>query len=983
MLVPLAAVLGAADDRWLAAFTLAVLAVVAGGWLARRSARKRAQATRPEDHVRGTRRRAGALLALGPVAGLVVAPGAGGHVAIAAVGAAALGVFGAVFERRRNFGRWVALAVGVAAVGAVVAGVRFAPTGVGVLDVVLGVAVVASVTIAVDGLGNSDALVPGLGALAAAGLLAIAGFGAQLGVANAAAGLLGACVAFLAFNLPPASLFAGRGGRLATGFALGVLVCSIETEPGPPVALLVGLVLVAVPLLDLVVVSLDRAQRRRPIFVDRRDHLVHRIVATGASPFEAVGVLALAQGALVVLAVLTGRGVLTIWVTAVLAVLVLGALGGYALRAPLERMAPVGLSPRAWWVISGLVLLLVLGVVPLVVGVPGATDTMQAGKTAAQRGLSAARVGDAAEAELQFRKAAAEFARARDELHSAKYEAARLVPGLAPNLRAARALADIGYDLAHNGEAVTAAVVPESLAVVDGAIPIEEVRRVTPALERGADTLERSLEELRSVEKEPSLLASVRDAIDAIRPELERGAREARNTASAARLAPAIFGADGQARRYLIVVQNPAENRGTGGLIGSYGVLTAKDGEVNVDKLKRTGVWNAALEANGSPDYDAPLEYRQRYGQFRPETNLQSVNLSPDFPTVGRVLESLAPEAGVGDVDGVIAVDPEGLAALLELTGPVTVPGWPVEISADNVVDVTLRDAYAKFADTPERADFLGDVAQAVVDEATAGRLGEPAEVARVLGEAARQGHIALAFTRPQEQRLAKSVGAAGALARGGDVVHVTDANFSANKLDYYLERNLDYRLEVRPDAIGRGADATGSLTVRFANTAPTSGLPRIVAGPFEGAKPGQFVEGENVSYVSVYSPLGLKGAKLDGADVPVISGEELGLNVYSTVVRLLAQQDRTLALDLGGRVRMGRDGWYVLRLGSQPMVRPGNARVSISVPAGYRITAATRLQKAYGQRATGILPLDRPTTIRVRIERDPGSVLTQLDGAG
>ncbi|MFA5884664.1 MAG: DUF4012 domain-containing protein [Acidimicrobiia bacterium] len=978
---PLAAVLGAADDRWLVAFSLAVLVVVPGGWVARRLARRRAQAARPEDHVRGTRRRAGALLAVGPVAGFLVAPGAGSHVAVAAVGAAALGLFGAAVERRRGFGRWVALAVVVAALGAVVAGVRFAPTGVGVLDVVFGFVLVSAVTLAVDGLGNSDALVPGLGALSAAGLLAIAAFGEQLGVANGAAGLLGACVAFLAFNLPPASLFAGRGGRLATGFALGVLVCSVDTEPGPPVALIVALVLVAVPLLDLVVVTFDRAQRRRPVLTDRRDHLVHRLVANGASPFEAVGVLALAQGMFVVLAVLTGRGVLSVWVAGVVTLVLVGSLGGYALRAPLERMAPVGLSRRAWWIVTGLVILVTLGVVPLVVGVPGVTDTMELGRTAAQRGLSAARAGNAAEAELQFRRAAGHFDQARRDLGSMKYEAARLVPGLAPNLRATRALADIGYDLAHNGEVVTATVVPESLAVFDGAIPIEEVRRVTPALERGADTLERSLDRLREIEKEPYLLGSVRDAIESIRPELARGAHEARNTASAARLAPALFGADGEERRYLLVVQNPAENRGTGGLIGSYGVLTAKDGEITVGNLQRTGVWNAALDAQGSPEYDAPLDYRRRYGQFRPDTNLQSVNLSPDFPTVGKVLASLAPQAGVGDVDGVIAVDPEGLAALLELTGPVTVPGWPVEISSDNVVDVTLRDAYAAFARTPERADFLGDVAQAVVDQATAGELGEPATVARVLGEAAQRGHLVLSFTRPQEQRFAETVKAAGALAEGGDVVHVTDANFSANKLDYYLERNLDYRLEVRPDAQGRGADATGSLIVRLENTAPASGLPQIVAGPFEGSVPGRFAEGENVSYVSVYTPLALQGSTLDGVDVPMVPAEELGLNVYSTIVRLLAQQGRTLDLDLAGRVRMGHDGWYVLELGSQPMVNPGTARVSISVPDGYRITAATKLQKAFGQRATGILPLDRPTTIRVRIVRDPGSLLNRLDG--
>jgi hypothetical protein len=371
----------------------------------------------------------------------------------------------------------------------------------------------------------------------------------------------------------------------------------------------------------------------------------------------------------------------------------------------------------------------------------------------------------------------------------------------------------------------------------------------------------------------------------------------------------------------------------------------------------------------------------KRYGQFQPQFNLQNVNLSPDFPTVGTVLETLAPEAGMGQVDGVLAVDPQGLAALLQLTGPVFVAGWPELITADNVVDVTLSEAYAAFANTPERADFLGDVAQAVVDEATSGDLGDPASVAKVLGKAAHEGHLVLSFTRPGEQRLAGELQADGALATGVDVLHVTNANFGGNKLDYYLTRDLDYRIEVRPDAVGRGAEAAGTLGVRFDNTAPADGLPRIVAGPYEGAPAGRFQEGENNSYVSVYTPLGLEGSTLDGQPVPMTTGDELGVQVYSTIVRLLPGQERTLQLDLSGRIRMERGGWYELSLGSQPLVNPGRARVSISVPDGWRITDTRGLQSVLPFRAGGFVTLDHPTTIRVRIERDTESFWSRLDG--
>jgi UDP-N-acetylmuramyl pentapeptide phosphotransferase/UDP-N-acetylglucosamine-1-phosphate transferase len=998
---PLATAFGTHADRWLLAFAVSVFVVLVGGWLARDAARRATRvSTGPKASsgdlgasndvsgdadapptVRGIRRRAGALLAVGPLAGFLVDPTARGHVVLAALGGAALATFGALYERRRDFDRTVALVAASAALVALVAGVRFSPTGVEVLDVALALGFVFVVTVAFDGLGNTDALVPGLGAVSAAGILALGAFAEQFGVANGAAGLLGACVAFLAYNLRPASLFAGRAGRLVVGFALAVSALAVDPVPGPPARMLLALALVAIPLLDAVVVLYDRAQRRRPLLVDRRDHLVHRMVLLGASPAEAVGILVAAQLAVAVLAVFAGRGIVSMWILIAAGLVVIGILAGHALRAPIDRMAPIGLSPRAWWIIGAAGVVAALGVVPLVLGVPGITDTMERGRDAAQRALAAARNGDAARAEIEFRRAAGRFEQARDDLGSVRYEVARLVPGVAPNLRATRALAEIGYDLSHNGEVVTAAVVPESLAIVDGRIPVEEVRRITPALERGADTLERALARLRDVAREPYLLGPVRDAVENVRTELRRAAREARNTATAARLAPAIFGADGEERRYLLVVQNPAENRGTGGLIGSYGILTARDGEIDVGRLVRTETWNRAMARVGDPDYDAPRDYVARYGQFRPQLNLQNVNLSPDFPTVGRVLRSLAPAAGLGDVDGVIAVDPQGLAAILELTGPVPVAGWPVDISADNVVGVTLRDAYAAFARTPERADFLGDVAQVVVDEATAGRLGEPARVAQVLGKAAHQGHIALSFARPREQRLAEAVGAAGALRRGGDTLHVTGANFAGNKLDFYLERAFDYRVEVRPDPVGRGANATGRLTVRLENTAPASGLPRIVAGPYEGAPPGRFREGENVSYVSVYTPLDLVTSKLDGREVPMSRDDELGVNVYSTVVRVLAQQAETLELDLAGRIRMGHDGWYVLELGRQPTVNDDRARVSISVPEGYRIVGSTRLQKVFDQRASGILTLDRPTTVRVKIERDPDSVWGRLDG--
>jgi hypothetical protein len=460
----------------------------------------------------------------------------------------------------------------------------------------------------------------------------------------------------------------------------------------------------------------------------------------------------------------------------------------------------------------------------------------------------------------------------------------------------------------------------------------------------------------------------VREAVRKVHTQLARADREAQHAAAAAELASAIFGGNGT-RQYLLVVQNNAESRATGGFIGSYGLITAQDGKLHVGDLLRTGIWNDAVRAVPDVTFKAPTDYRNRYTQFAPATTLQNINLSPDFPSVGQALMSLAPQAGVGAVDGVLAVDPEGLAALLQLTGPVDVVGWPTQITAQNVVDVTLRDAYAAFEDTPERADFLGDVAQVAVDAATNGNLGRPAEIAKVLGRAAHSGHLVLAFARPEEQRLAAELGVSGRMDPvSSDAVAVTSSNASANKIDFYLNRTVSYQVQLDPDARASSAHASGELKVTLDNTAPAEGLPQIVIGPFDP----RFFAGENRSFVSLYSPLRIASATMNGKATSVAPGKERGRNVYSVFADMPAKSTAALDARLSGTVML-HGGWYDVVVRHQATLNPDRVHVSVDVPEGWRIDRAPGMERPFSGRASTSLELERTKTFRVHIVRDPG----------
>src|SRR5262245_6489827 len=123
----------AAENRWLLAFSLSALVVLAAGILTRRRARV---AERKAPGSGGVRRRAGAAIALGPLVGLACAPSFDDRALVIAVGAAVLAAFGMLVERSRDADRLTFGASVVAGVVAAVAGAQLGPSGVEVLDVV-------------------------------------------------------------------------------------------------------------------------------------------------------------------------------------------------------------------------------------------------------------------------------------------------------------------------------------------------------------------------------------------------------------------------------------------------------------------------------------------------------------------------------------------------------------------------------------------------------------------------------------------------------------------------------------------------------------------------------------------------------------------------------------------------------------------------------------------------------------------------------
>jgi hypothetical protein len=160
-----------------------------------------------------------------------------------------------------------------------------------------------------------------------------------------------------------------------------------------------------------------------------------------------------------------------------------------------------------------------------------------------------------------------------------------------------------------------------------------------------------------------------------------------------------------------------------------------------------------------------------------------------------------------------------------------------------------------------------------------------------------------------------------------------------------------------------------GKVSLELRNTAPTSGLSPLVIGPFR-----QYAAGENEQWVNVFTPLGVRAATLDGQPISPQGDEEQGRVVHSTLIDLPSGSERTLEMTLRGRVRLV-NGWYELDLSHQPSLVADQARVTIQVPPGWEIVAAPRLTRVDDRRASGVVPLERDRTVRVKIAENPGSL--------
>jgi lipopolysaccharide/colanic/teichoic acid biosynthesis glycosyltransferase len=541
---------------------------------------------------------------------------------------------------------------------------------------------------------------------------------------------------------------------------------------------------------------------------------------------------------------------------------------------------------------------------------------------------------DVASSETSLGRADASLARAEGRLSSWVAAPGRVIPGLSANLRVAMALARSGRELVAAGR--------DGMPVLS-ALPLDGNRLVPPLangtldlapFRQAAQPAARIQERVRRAERlvrasgGALLVPQVARARQEVLDLLEQARRQADVASGAAFLIPRLLGGAGK-RIWLIGAENTAELRGRGGYVGALGTIEVDGGRIHLGDFSDTSDLPLPVPAQDAPG--TPAEYLGHYKRMGGLQAWQNLAMSPNFPSTARVLLSRLEAAGRARATGIVSLDPAALAYLLDVTGPVRVAGIPDELTGGNVVDWTLNRLYSQYQGgrNEQRRDVLAQVARAVWQRLIDGQGIHPARLAEAMSRAIAERHLVVYSSDPEEEALIQRLGMGGEVsAAAGDYLLVFGQNLGENKMDYYLERTIDYRGRVEAH---RTQEARLEETVT--NTAPAgASLPSYVAGPRERLGLGL---GVARTHLAALVPAGaeLGDASVDGEFPESLDNRlELGRRLFGVTLDLAPGQERRVAF----RYRLPDalvDGRYELTMQNQATVHPDDVSVDVQVP--------------------------------------------------
>jgi len=557
---------------------------------------------------------------------------------------------------------------------------------------------------------------------------------------------------------------------------------------------------------------------------------------------------------------------------------------------------------------------------------------------------------DFSQLKAQVDGAARELAALRAEVHFFDPLLSRLawIPRYGPELAAAPHLTAMAADLTSAAADLAEAISPTLPILDEGredslARAIEALQQKNALLERAHARLQHAAYERTFLD--PTLLndgpfADVGPLLDRLDPMLPSAVRALGMLEALLPQADAMLGMDAP-RRYLLLGQNNFELRATGGFLGSMGIMTVERGRISNLDYRRSYDWDNPNREKMQPPF--PYVRYMAFGAWF----IRDANWYADFPTSAQTVEMFWQKDGHDPVEGVIAADLYAVQALLEVAGPLEVPGYGVTVGRAGALE-TIWEGYR------QDPNFLSALTEAVATRLQQPDLFESNRVPallQALGRCLEEKHILLYFNAADLQEAVARAGWGGAI-RGdpGDFIMVVDSDFSYAEVNRFIEQEIRYRVTLDHSLKVQESRLTLTYWNHFDRWSSAETRELFGGACFDPQteelkhSPGCYGD-----YIRIFVPRGSRFVSAEGFDDGMEYREEAGRTVIAGYVRVLPGEQRSVTVTYvppAGAV----GGEYRLTLQKQPgtdaLPVAVEIRVTGSTPAEVGLETNLRLDR-------------------------------------
>lgn len=417
---------------------------------------------------------------------------------------------------------------------------------------------------------------------------------------------------------------------------------------------------------------------------------------------------------------------------------------------------------------------------------------------------------------------------------------------------------------------------------------------VIPRAEELVEKIELVREEIDNIDPQdyPQEFAgySVRPQLQMAVDSVDQGAELVKTGKPLLESAPYLLGAEDQ-RTYLILFQNDKELRPTGGFLTAYSIANVLKGKF--EPVSSDDIYN--LDERYTPSIPAPdpiIDYLKGPYILSSNFRLRDLNWSPDFELSMEQFLTEAQKAGIGEVDGIIGVDTQVLVNLLEVLGPIGVPGYgefsnkiidecncpqvvyELESFADNEGPIVWDPVTGEIVFAPPNIDNRKKIIGPLMNSILSNALGQSKEKIPALFEAGfislLEKHVLVYAQDDRAQEALETFGIAGKIEEyNGDYLHVNDANLGGRKSNMYVTHEVLQEMEIQGDG-----SVIKTVTLTYKN-------PEKQDGWLNSVLP---------NWVRIYVPEGSELLSLEGLDDMVDPYTDLGKTVFSGYFELRPQ---------------------------------------------------------------------------------------------